>query len=73
MAKRAKIADALPEAARCHHPGHVIHMSLDHTIAPSESVAQCDCGWEHRVVWSRHTYVEQDAACAAHWAETDAT
>lgn len=52
--------------------GHVIHMSLDHTKTPSDSVAECDCGWVSRVPWTKGRYVEQDAACEGHWAAVEA-
>jgi hypothetical protein len=52
--------------------GHVIHMTLDHSAAPSISVAHCDCGWEHREPWLKGGGVAQDAAVEAHWSDIDA-
>lgn len=51
--------------------GHVVHMSLDHTKTPSDSLAECDCGWVNRVPWLKGRYKEQDAAIEAHWREVE--
>lgn len=52
---------------------HVVHMSLDHhDPKQSVSVAECDCGWLHRVPWpgeARQT--EQDGAIENHWQEVE--
>jgi len=68
------VLDAQPvPPRRCSWPdGHVIHMSLDHSDpAQSISVAACDCGWDHRIPWSRGTYDIQDQACENHWLEIE--
>lgn len=55
-------------------PGHVVSMTLDHTVTPSLSVATCACGkFLSKVEWGcgRATYDEQDLAIEAHWAEVN--
>lgn len=65
--------ESLRATARCSFPpGHVIHMSLDHRMSPSQSVAACDCGWSNRVDWVKGCYTAQDAAVETHWAEVEA-
>ena len=53
-----------------HPPGHVMHMSLDHSKDPTESVARCECGWEHRVTFSHLGWARvEDRAIEEHWTE----
>lgn len=53
--------------------GHVVAMTLDHTVTPSQSVATCGCGqWQNRVEWRRENHPLQDAAIELHWGEVSA-
>jgi hypothetical protein len=56
--------------------GHVVSMTLDHTVSPSLSVATCACGqFQNKVEWRRENHAVQDLAIEAHWrdvAEPDA-
>lgn len=53
--------------------GHVVSMTLDHTVSPSLSVATCQCGqFQNKVVWRPEGYAKQDAAIQAHWREVSA-
>lgn len=52
--------------------GHIIHNSLDHEKMPSDSLAECDCGWVNRVPWARGGHADQDAAIEQHWQDIEA-
>lgn len=48
--------------------GHVVSMTLDHTVSPSLSVATCQCGhFQNKIEWRRENHPAQEAAIEGHW------